>query len=241
MDQSRTLADIEGMAIDSIKQQGVSTAAVSHGAMKLPDGVPQMSLEDVQAVVRRSRHAAHLKAHLDECLHNKGAFSRGEVKDLLARAGGTGKHADGDQAVVLAYYAQNHAEIFAPDAHALVSTFLADVDWASLMADLKKFIADLEAKEVERKKAEQLKQQLLEDDLKRDGQQRDLVKQNGTAADRKKDLQKREAHKAAEKQKLREASPADLDDELTGSGRLNLNDVELAKLKLLKKGFANRD
>lgn len=219
----------------------VSGVVATGGCMKLADHLPQISLEDVHAVIKRSRSAARLKAEFDERVAHRGIFSRDEVKDLLERAGGTGKKADPDHAVVLAYYAQNHAEVFAPDAHPLVAKFLGDVDWSTLMADLKSFIQQLQEREAEAKRAEQLKKELLTDDVKRDDRKRDLVKQNGTAADRKKDLQQREAEKAGEKERLREASPAQLEDELTGSGRLELSEVERTRLALMKKGFANRE
>lgn len=215
-------------------------SAVSSG-FPLPAHVPPVRLDDVEAVVRRSKQAARLRARMEDRVEHRGVFSRAEVSELLARAGGSGKKADPDQAVVLAFYAQQHPQVFAPEAHALVSRFLGDVDWGTLMADLRAFIDDLRAQEAEAQRAEELKKEILADDIKRDDQKRALIKENGTRADRQRDLQAREARKSEDKQRIREASPSDVGEELTGSGRVALSDVQLAKLQLLKKGFAHRD
>lgn len=227
-----------GIEIKAIVTHGPSALV---GDLGLPAYVPAVSLVDVQAVVGRSKHAARLRQRLADRVEHCGCFSRGEVSALLARAGGSGKRADADQAVVIAYYAQQHPQVFAPEARDLVKAFLVDVDWSTLMADLRAFIADLQAREAETKRAEQLKQDLLADALKRDDQKRARLQDNGTRAERKKELQMREAQKSEDKQRIREASPTAVSDELTGSGRLSLSDVELAKLQLLKKGFAHRE
>jgi hypothetical protein len=181
-----------------------------------------------------------LRNELEGYVGRRHMCSRNQVDDMVKRARGKGCHLEGNQALVLAYYAQRHPQVFAKDAQKAVAKALVDVEWKGFMAELKAFMADLEAKAEEERKAAELKKEMLEDDLKHDERKRELVKANGTADDRKRELRKTEAQKAEQKKQLREASEGALGEELTASGRLPLSDVELAKLQLLKKGFANR-
>ena len=240
LDQKGALADSDRMTIE-LKPSAASSTAPIASRVILAEHIPEITDADLQALLARSKTARHLKGELDGRLEAGGCCSRDEVIDLVKRAHeGRGERAKGDHAIVIAYYAQHHAEVFAPDAHAVVAKFLAQQDWPSLMADLHRFMEELRQQEAEQKRAAQVQQERQTDDLKRDDAKRALVKGNGSKADRQRETQKTEAHKAEQKAQLKAATSADLDDELTGAGRLPLSDVERTKLALMKKGFANK-
>lgn len=243
VDQSGGLADIEAMPIEIKPSTGNAAGAAASvtSRMVLSENIPEISEGDLKALLTRSKEARHLRREFDGRLETGGCYSRHEVLDLVKRAHGKDGKARGDHAIVMAYYAQNHAEVFAPDAQPVLGKFLAQQDWPALMADLHQFMEDLKQKEAEAKHAEQVKQERLKDDIKHDDAKRGLVKNNGTKADRQRELKNTEAQKAEQRAHLKVASPADLDDELTASGRLPLSDVERTKLGLMKKGFANKD
>lgn len=238
--QIHALTDIGCMAIDIKDVKGAGAAAVeSVESAELSKSMPfDISLADVEGAMKRSGAAADLGEKLAQCHRDHRTVD--DVEDLIRRASPGGK-IDGDQAVVMAYYAQKHREVFSPRAYKALTKFFNKVDWNALMADLRRFIEDLRAKEAEHKKAEQIKQDRLKDDIKRDDAKRQLVKDNGTKADRQRELKKTESQKAEHRERIREASPGDLDEELTASGRLPLSDVERTKLGLMKKGFANKE
>src|SRR4051812_37009366 len=80
--------------------------------MKLPASVPVVSLEQVRACCHRSPAAAALRRELDAKIASGKSLSKVEVEALVKRASARGRLKD-NHAVVIAYYAQNHAHCFA--------------------------------------------------------------------------------------------------------------------------------
>lgn len=222
--------DIKGAA----GAQGLSPAEMALSA-ELDASVSVVITEDAftAALQRGGAEAQALNQKLDHCCRRKRPMRDRDV-DALIRHGSRRGEMNGDQAVVMAYYAQRHRDAFAPDAFKRLSKVFSKVEWTALVIELHKFIEELKAKEAEAKKAEQIKQDRLKDDIKRDDNKRQLSKDNGTKADRQRE-------KSEIKERMRVASPGDVDEELTASGKLPLSDVELTKLGLMKKGFANKD
>ncbi len=211
------------------------------GPMRLPSEVPEITAEQLDAVVLRSGSAAGLRDELDAKLREGHRCSRHDVERMVAR----GRHKDGrvdaNHAVVLAYYAQKHRHVFDPDAEPLVVQFIGDADWTALMIELDTFIEKLREQAREAEKKRELDKERFEDDvLKPEERRLELKKENGTVEERKDERVHEELKKSADQDRLREASITDVEDELTGSGRVKLSDAELAKLGLMKRGFANR-
>lgn len=232
------------MTIDIKGTTGTAAAGAVESAesIALTASMPfEISDDQVKAAIERGgAETSELNAKLHHCHRYGEQLDAGDVESLVKRAHRHGR-ADGNQAIVMAYYAQKHREVFAPGAFKTLTKFFKSIDWNALMADLKKFIEDLKAKEAEQKKADQIKADRLKDDIKRDDAKRTLVKDNGTKADRQRELRKTEAEKHEHKERIKEAAPGEIDEELTASGRLQLSDVERTKLGLMKKGFANND
>jgi hypothetical protein len=193
------------------------------------------------ALERGGADAKQLHAELDTCQRRKRPMRDADVDAVIRRGSRRHGRMDDNQAVVMAYYAQKHRGVFAPDSYKRLTRVFAKVEWNTLVAELQRFMAELQRQAEEARKAEEIKQERLKDDLKRDDAKRQLVKDNGTKADRQRDLLKADAQKSEIKERMRIASPGDVDEELTGSGKLPLSDVELTKLGLMKKGFGNRD
>ncbi len=237
------------MGINDIKgaagTRGMSAAEVALSA-ELDASISVVISEDVfkAALERGGTDTQELNQKLDGCRRRKRPMGDGDVDALIRHGSGHGSRRgrmNGDQAVVMAYYAQRHRGVFSLGSFKRLSNLFSKVEWTALLIELQKFMADLRAKEAEAKKAEQIKQDRLQDDIKRDDNKRQLIKDNGTKADRQRELRKSDTEKSEIRERMRVASPGDVDEELTGSGKLPLSEVELTKLGLMKKGFANKD
>lgn len=205
-------------------------------------GVPDISDDDVAAVLARSKSAASLDARFRKYLGDGGCCSDRELGEMCKRAHGRDGRVNADHAVVMAYWAQRHGEVFAPECHGRLARFLKEPDWVAVRTELDALRDKLEQQRIEDEKKRELEKERLEDDvIKPMERHRELIKDNGTAAERADERRKLEERKVDEKARLREASELDVDEELTDRGRLNLSDVEMATLGLLKKGFANRE
>lgn len=232
------------MAIKDIKgadgAAALSPAEVA-AAAELAAAMPvQISEEVFHAALRRGGDDAHeLYTKLDGCRRRGSRMRDSDVESYLRRGSKRGRM-NGDQAVVMAYYAQRHRQVFAPESFKRLTKVFATIEWTALIIELNRFIEELKAKEAEAKKAEQIKQDRLKDDLKRDDAKRQLIKDNGTKADRQREIRKHDAEKSELKERIKIAAPGEIDEELTASGKLPLSDVELTKLGLMKKGFGNK-
>lgn len=218
-------------------------ALVGSELIALPAGVPELSVELVEAAVQRSPVAFALRQELQAHVDAGTVLSRREVKALLKRGCHRNGRPEANSAAVVAYYARRHPRCFARDAASSVTDYLKAVDqaeWARIMADLAAFVARLNEQRREDERIARLKKERETDDLARDDRKRSLIKDNGTKADRKRELQKRDHERAELKARFREASERDFEDELTASGKLRLSDSELTRLTLNNKGFTRR-
>jgi hypothetical protein len=216
-------------------------APIASTSFTMPSDVPDISADDVAAVVARSKSAADLDARFRGYLGDGGCCSDRDLEHICKRAHGRDGRVNADHAVVMAYWAQHHGEVFAPECHARLARFLREPDWVEIRTALDALRDKLEQQRIEDEKKRELeKERLLDDVIKPMERHRELIKENGTLAERADERLKLEVKKADEKAKLREASELDVDEELTDRGRLSLSDVEMATLGLLKKGFANR-
>lgn len=193
------------------------------------------------ALERGGAETQELQQKLDGCRRKRKPMRDGDVDAIIQRGSRRGGEMDRDQAVVMAYYAQKHRGVFAPDSFKRLTKCFSKIEWNALVIELQKFIDELRRKEEEYKKQEAIKKERLQDDIKRDDRKRELIKDNGTRADRQRELRKADSEKHEHKERLRDAAPGHIDEELTASGKLPLSEVELAKLGLMKKGFANKD
>ena len=217
--------------------------AVTHIA--LPRHVPIITDQQLEALLAKSKDARDA----DQCFRKKeqaGQLVTGhDVRELLSRAYDKGGKPKTEVAGVVAYYAQHKPRLFAPDAVPHIVEFIEKVDkaeWSRLVADLEQFIERLNQQRHEDQRQAELKKMRDKDD--RDHTQRtklDPQRQNGTKQEQQAQHLKTKAEKVERKRELQDMSEADMTDEITNGGRLNLSDVEAAQLALLKKGFANRD
>lgn len=226
----------------SIKVETAGKAAtIGADSIAIPADVPQFSVQDIEAAVKRSRVAFRVREEIQGAVDRGDILSRRDVTSMLKRAHGKNGKPDVHAAAVVAFYARNHPRCFAKDAGPLVSEYLKAVDkaeWSRLVADLEAFIARLNEQRKEDERIAQLKKARDKDDVQRDDMKRALVKDNGTKADRQKELVKRETQKAAQKEHFRELSDADHEEELTSSGKVRLSDKELTTLKMNNRGFS---
>lgn len=230
------IKDIKG-ADGAVSLSPAEVAAAAELAAAIP---VQISDELFHAALRHGGDDAHeLYTKLDGCRRRGGRMRDSDVEGYIRRGTKHGRMND-DQAVVMAYYAQKHRQVFAPDSFKRLTRVFSKIEWTALIIQLNNFLAELKAKEAEAKKAEQIKQDRLKDDLKRDDAKRQLTKDNGTKADRQRELRKHDAEKSELKERIKIAAPGEIDEELTASGKLPLSDVELTKLGLMKKGFGNK-
>lgn len=216
-------------------------ASVGSDTIAIPADVPQFSLQDIEAAVKRSRVAFRVRDEIQGHVDRGDTLSRRDVASMLKRAHGKNGKPDVHAAAVVAYYARNHPRCFSKDAGPLVTQYLKAVDkaeWARLVADLEQFIARLNEQRKEDERVAQLKKARDKDDLEHADAKRKLIKDNGTTADRQREVQKRAQQKADMKEHFRELSELDHEDELTSSGKVRLSEKELTTLKLNNKGFA---
>lgn len=216
-------------------------ATVGSASIAIPPDVPQTSLQDIEAAVKRSRVAFKVREEMQGHVDRGSVASRRDVVSMLKRAHGKDGKPDVYAAAVIAYYARNHPCCFAKDAGPLVTEYLKAVDkaeWARLVADLEQFNARLNEQRKEDERIAQLKKSRDKDDVEHDAKKRALVKDNGSKAERAKATQKREAHKADMKEHFRDISLADHEEELTSSGKVPLSGKELTVLQLKNKGFS---
>jgi hypothetical protein len=233
------------MGIKDIKgTSGASALSPAEIALsaELDASIPVVITEDLfkAALERGGAETQDLHEKLDTCRRRKRCMRDGDVDTLIRRGSRRQGRMDGNQAVVMAYYAQRHRGVFSPESFKRLTKMFSNIEWTALVIELNRFIAELRAKEAEYKKAEQIKKDRLTDDIKRDDNKRQLIKDNGTKADRQRELRKHDAEKVELKERIKDAAPGEIDEELTASGRLQLSDVELTKLGLMKKGFANK-
>ncbi|OGQ21728.1 MAG: hypothetical protein A2138_24800 [Deltaproteobacteria bacterium RBG_16_71_12] len=226
----------------TIEVRGPGKAArVGSESITIPGDVPQFSLQDIEAAVKRSRIAFRVREEMQGHVDHGTVASRRDVASMLKRAHGKNGKPDVHAAAVIAYYARRHPRCFAKDAGPLVTEYLKAVDkaeWARLVADLEQFIARLNEQRKEDERLAQVKKARDKDDLEHDDKKRALVKDNGTKADRQRELQKREQVKAQKKEHFRDLSEVDHEEELTSSGKVRLSEKELTTLKMTNKGFS---
>ncbi|MBI1948075.1 MAG: hypothetical protein HYS27_20460 [Deltaproteobacteria bacterium] len=217
------------------------SATVGSESIAIPTDVPQFSLQDIEAAVKRSRVAFKVREEIQGHVDGGTVLSRRDVAGMLKRAHGKNGKPDVHAAAVIAYYARHHPRCFAKDAGPLVTEYLKAVDkneWARLVADLEQFIARLNEQRKEDERLAQMKKARDKDDVAHDDKKRALVKDNGTKADRQREVQKREQVKTETKQHIRSLSEFDHDEELTSSGKVRLSEKELTTLKMNNKGFS---
>lgn len=214
------------------------TATIGSDSIAIPADVPQFSLQDIEAAVKRSRVAFKVREEIQGHVDDGSVLSRRDVTSMLKRAHGKNGKPDVHAAAVIAYYARKHPGCFAKDAGPLVTQYLKAVDkaeWARLVADLEQFIARLNEQRKEDERLAQVKQARNKDDIEHDDKKRALLKGNGSKADRQREVQKREQQKAEMKQHFRELSEADHEEELTSSGKVRLSQKELAAMVMVRK------
>jgi hypothetical protein len=205
----------------------------------LPEGVAPISLEQLGAVCKRSRHARRAQTELRAAVDAGRVFSRAEIVSLFDRSRAKGKP-DADVACVVAYYADHHEKVLSREAKKEVRATLATVEWTALMLELSDFMAELREQEAAAAKERERKKEILEEDIKYDEKKRTFIKESGTIDERKKARIKAASQKSEDKKRLQVASERAVEDELTGSGTIPLTKGQSAQLQILKRGYANK-
>src|SRR3982751_4535400 len=102
--------------------------------------VPELSLEQVDAVCHRSKPAGKLWHKLQSDVDGGRVLSTSDVDEMLAKARYKDGKANPNHAVVLAYYAQRHGHVFGAHGRPLVERFLAKIEWKTLLLELANFM-----------------------------------------------------------------------------------------------------
>ncbi|HEY4223692.1 MAG TPA: hypothetical protein VGO62_20185 [Myxococcota bacterium] len=213
----------------------------SLSSFSLPDSVPAMNDDLVDAACRASSSAQDLWRQLDGCAASGKVCSSHEVDGFIKRA-----RDDDNHAVVLAWFAQHRSGVFAHGSEHKLGKFLAKVEWSALRLELEQLFDKIHEQQVEAQKKQELEDERLADAIKRSDERvaerkaAELKAESGTRAERSAALEKAAEAASVDKARLVEASEAAVNDELGAGGKIKLSDVELGTLGLLKKGFANR-
>jgi hypothetical protein len=167
--------------LKKLRRSSSGTGAVDDAPLKLPDSVPQIDSELVEAACRKNPRARRLHERLQAREEAGKPMTASEVDKMVKAATGPDGTPDGEQAIIIAEHAQRNPRAFNLGHHFLLK-FLARIAWQTLISELRDFLSDVREQDADVRKREELKRSLEKDRLDVDARRATLLRMDRAKA-----------------------------------------------------------